>query len=235
MPAKQEDVVKEYRQHKFEVPQGATEIILVRHGESRAATADNPFPLIDGQGDPELAPQGRQQAIAVGERLKHLPINAIYATSLQRTVETAAPLCAHLEMEPRVDPDLREVHLGDWEGGKFRIMVHENHPLYVKMHEEQRWDVIPGAESREALQERIGRGLNRIAQAHPNELVVAVLHGGVIGHIIAEATGSTPFAFNGCDNGSISRVVMVDGKIVVRGFNDVSHLSATETLASLPT
>lgn len=227
--------MKEYRQHKFEVPQGATEIILVRHGESRAATADNPFPLIDGQGDPELAPQGRQQAIAVGERLKHLPINAIYATSLQRTVETAAPLCAHLEMEPRVDPDLREVHLGDWEGGKFRIMVHENHPLYVKMHEEQRWDVIPGAESREALQERIGRGLNRIAQAHPNELVVAVLHGGVIGHIIAEATGSTPFAFNGCDNGSISRVVMVDGKIVVRGFNDVSHLSATETLASLPT
>ena len=104
-----------------------------------------------------------------------------------------------------MDPDLREVHLGDWEGGKFRIMVHENHPLYVKMHEEQRWDVIPGAESREALQERIGRGLNRIAQAHPNELVVAVLHGGVIGHIIAEASGSTPFAFNGCDNGSISR------------------------------
>jgi probable phosphoglycerate mutase len=185
--------VKEYRQHKFEVPEGATEIILVRHGESRAVTADNPFPLVEGQGDPELASQGRQQAVAVGEHLKHFPINAVYVTSLQRTVETAAPLCAHLEMEHRVDPDLREVHLGDWEGGKFRIMVHENHPLCVKM------------------------------------------HGGVIGHIIAEATGSTPFAFNGCDNGSISRVVMVDGKIVVRGFNDVSHLGNAETLASLPT
>jgi probable phosphoglycerate mutase len=227
--------VKEYRQHKFEVPQGATEIILVRHGESRAATADNPFPLVEGQGDPELAPQGRQQAVAVGERLKYLPITAVYVSSLQRTVETAAPLCAHLVMAHRVDSDLREVHLGDWEGGKFRIMLHENHPLCVKMHEEQRWDVIPGAESREALQERIGRGLNRIAQAHPNELIVAVLHGGVIGHIIAEATGSAPFAFNGCDNGSISRVVMVDGKIVARGFNDVSHLSTAETLASLPT
>ena len=227
--------MKEYRQHKFEVPQGATEIILVRHGESRAATADNPFPLVEGQGDPELAPQGRQQAVAVGERLKHLPITAVYVTSLQRTVETAAPLCAHLVMAHRVDSDFREVHFGDWEGGKFRIMVHENHPLCVKMHEEQRWDVIPGAESREALQERIGRGLNRIARAHSNELIVAVLHGGVIGHIIAEATGSAPFAFNGCDNGSISRVVMVDGKIVIRGFNDVSHLSTAETLASLPT
>jgi probable phosphoglycerate mutase len=70
---------------------------------------------------------------------------------------------------------------------------------------------------------------------HPNELVVAVLHGGVIGHIIAEATGSAPFAFNGCDNGSISRIVIVDGKIAVRGFNDVSHLGNAEALASLPT
>jgi len=227
--------VKEYRQHKYEVPEGATEIILVRHGESRAATADNPFPLVEGQGDPELALQGRQQAIAIGERLKHLPIDAVYVTSLQRTVETAAPLCAHLEMEHRVVPDLREVHLGDWEGGKFRIMAHENHPLYLKMQEEQRWDVIPGAESRQSLQERIGRALHRIAQAHPSELVVAVLHGGVIGHIMAEATGSTPFAFNGCDNGSICRIVMVDGKIVVRGFNDVSHLDVVEALTSLPT
>jgi probable phosphoglycerate mutase len=227
--------VKEYRQHKYEVPKGATEIILVRHGESRAATADNPFPLVEGQGDPELALQGRQQAVAIGERLKHFPIGAVYVTSLQRTVETAAPLCAHLEMEHRVVPDLREVHLGDWEGGKFRVMVHENHPLYLKMQEEQRWDVIPGAESRRSLEERIDRGLHRIAQAHPNELVVAVLHGGVIGHIMAEATGSTPFAFNGCDNGSISKIVMVDGKIVVRGFNDVSHLGNAEVLASLPT
>ena len=217
------------------MPPGATEIILVRHGESRAATIDNPFPLIDGQGDPELAPQGRAQAIAVSERLKHLPISAIYVTNLQRTAETAAPLCAHLKIEHRVDPDLREVHLGEWEGGTFRIMAHENHPLFVRMQEEQRWDVIPGAESRDALRERIARGLNRIARAHPNELVVAVLHGGVIGHIIAEATGSSPFAFNGCDNGSISKVVLVDGRIVVRGFNDVSHLGSVETLVLMPT
>ncbi len=227
--------MKEYRQHKYEVPQGATEIILVRHGESRPATKDNPFPLVDGQGDPELAPQGREQAIAVGERLKHLPINAIYVTSLKRTVETAAPLCSHLGLEHRVDPDLREVHLGEWEGGRFRIMAHDNHPLFVKMHEEERWDVIPGAESKDALRERVSRGLSRIKAAHPDELVVAVLHGGIIGHILAEATGSSPFAFNGCDNGSISRVVLVDGKIIVRGFNDVSHLDTTATLTSLPT
>ncbi|MGB1686316.1 MAG: histidine phosphatase family protein, partial [Pseudomonadales bacterium] len=69
--------MKEYRQHKFELPEGATDMLLVRHGESRAATPDDPFPLVDGHGDPELAPQGQEQALAVGQRLKDLPVSAV--------------------------------------------------------------------------------------------------------------------------------------------------------------
>jgi probable phosphoglycerate mutase len=53
---------KSYRQQKFVRPAGATEILLIRHGESRAATEGEPFPLVNGQGDPELAPTGREQA-----------------------------------------------------------------------------------------------------------------------------------------------------------------------------
>ena len=226
---------KEYRQAKFQAPEGATEILLVRHGESRPATMDDPFPLVDGHGDPELAPQGREQAIAVGNRLRHLPVSAVYVTSLRRTHETAAPLCQHLGMTHRVEPDLREVHLGEWEGGLLRIRAHENHPVYQEMHKMQRWDVIPGAEPTEVLRERVFRGLNRISEAHPDELVVAVVHGGVIGHILAEATGSAPFAFNGCDNGSISKIVIVEDRIVVRGFNDVSHLADGPSPQSTPT
>ena len=111
----------------------------------------------------------------------------------------------------------------------------ESNPLYQEMHKQQRWDVIPGAESTEVLRERVFRGLNKIGQSHPNELVVAVVHGGVIGHIVAEATGSAPFAFNGCDNGSITKIVLVENQIVVRGFNDVSHLSDGPSLQSMPT
>lgn len=226
---------KTYRQHKFELPAGATDIILVRHGESRAASPDNPFPLVDGHGDPELAVQGREQAIAVAERLKHLPIAAVYVTNLQRTHETAAPLCGHLSIKHRVEADLREVHLGEWEGGLFRIKAHEQDPLITQMHEQERWDVIPGAESHEQLRERVQRGLARIVREHANELVVAVLHGGVIGHILAEATGSRSFAFNGCDNGAISRIVVNDGQTVVRGFNDVSHLEGHRSTTAMPT
>jgi 2,3-bisphosphoglycerate-dependent phosphoglycerate mutase len=216
--------LKEYRQHRFERPQGATEILLVRHGESQPASPDQPFPLIDGQGDPPLGDVGTAQAELVGQRLRHLPIDSVYVTSLRRTRETAAPLCAHLGLTPEVKADLREVHLGDWEGGLFRIRAHEQDPIFLQMQEEERWDVIPGAESLARLQQRVQRGLDEISASHPDKLVVAVVHGGVIGHIIARATGATAFAFNGADNGSVSHIVMHAGKIIVRSFNDACHL-----------
>ena len=216
---------KEYRQASFTRPAGATEILLVRHGESRAATAAEPFPLVDGHGDPELHPNGREQAQRVAARLRHEPIAAIYVTNLRRTSETAAPLASALGLAPVVEADLREVHLGEWEGGLLRIKAHENDPIYQRLHVEQRWDVIPGAEPRDALHVRLMRGLTRIHERHRDALVVAVVHGGVIAHILAHATGARAFAFNGANNGSISHIVMVNDQILVRGFNDSSHLS----------
>jgi probable phosphoglycerate mutase len=91
---------------------------------------------------------------------------------------------------------------------------------------EERWDVIPGAESNAALLTRILSAMNRIVAAHPDQLVVVVTHGGVIAHLLAHATGSRPFAFSGPDNASISHIVVVNGQMVLRRFNDTSHLSA---------
>ena len=224
-------MTKEYRQAVFSRPPGATEILLVRHGESRAATADDPFPLVDGHGDPELHANGEEQALRVGLRLKDQPITAVYVSNLRRTAQTAAPLCAHLGLTPFVEPDLREVHLGEWEGGVLRIKAHDNDPLYLQMQADQRWDVIPGAESWALLNLRITRALARIAARHKDELVVAVVHGGVVGHILAHATGARPFAFNGADNGSISHIVMLDDRIMVRRFNDATHLHADMSAA----
>ena len=226
--------MKEYRQHRFSIPPGATEILLVRHGESRAAVPGRPFPLVDNQGDPALSELGRAQALRVAERFGTHAIDAIYATSLQRTVETATPLAERSGIKIRVEPALREVHLGKWEGGLFRIKVHENDPIYQQVQAQQRWDLIPGAESCEQLRCRVGMALKQIIAHHQNQLVIAVLHGGVIGHILAEATRSEAFAFNGCDNASVSHIVAVEDKIILRGFNDVTHLAGLEATA-MPT
>jgi 2,3-bisphosphoglycerate-dependent phosphoglycerate mutase len=215
---------KEFRQLRFVAPPGAARLLLVRHGESAPVREGVEVPLLEGRSDPELDPVGHEQAVRVAERLAGDPIAAIYVTPLRRTAQTAAPLAKLLGVEPHVEPDLIEVHLGEWEGGHFRRRVMEGHPVAQRMLAEQRWEVIPGAETADALAARLRAGVRRIAAAHPDETVVAVAHGGSIGQILALATGSRPLAFAGADNGSISEIVVAGDQWTVRRYNDTAHL-----------
>jgi probable phosphoglycerate mutase len=214
----------EYRQARFQLPPGGTELVLIRHGESAPARVDTSFPLVDGHGDPELAPDGHVQAQRVADRLTGTKIDAIYVTTLRRTAQTAAPLAERIGILPVVSADLREVYLGEWEGGLFRQRVAQRHPIAVRMWAEQRWDVIPGGEPAERFNARVRRGVETIAACHADQRVVIFTHGGVIGQILADATGSRPFAFAGADNGSMSVVAVTPDGWLVRCYNDTSHL-----------
>lgn len=219
---------KQYRQSRFTRPKGACEIILVRHGESQPADPDKPFPLVDGHGDPPLhVPDGVDQAERACRRLIESGEEwaAVYVTTLQRTRQTAQVLLDHLGVEPLVEADLREVHLGDWEGGEFRKRAAELDPAVLEMWKQQRWDVLPGAEKAEVFAARVRAGIERIAAAHPDQTVAVFTHGGVIGQIISEATGARGFAFTGSDNCGISHIVVTEDRWVVRAFNDTGHLA----------
>ena len=223
-----------YRQFRFQAPPGATELLLVRHGESAPAVEGQSFDLVDGHGDPPLSPEGQEQAERVGDRLAVERIHAIYVTPLRRTSETAAPLAARLGLEPVVDRDLREIFLGEWEGGIFRQKVIEEDPIAVRAFTEQSWEVIPGAEADAAFAARVRAGVERIAAAHPDERVAVFAHGGVIGEILAQASGSEPFAFSGADNGSISHIVVQPERWIIRRFNDTAHLDPALTVRPTP-
>lgn len=119
-----------------------------------------------------------------------------------------------------------QVHLGEWEGGTFRRKVADGDPIARRMLELGRWDVIPGAEPQDAFAARVEAGLRRIVVAHPDQRVVVVVHGGVVGQAVALATGGRPFAFTGADNGSITHLVAEPGGWVLRRFNDTAHLGA---------
>jgi probable phosphoglycerate mutase len=219
-----EPTITEYRQHRFSLPPGAADLLIVRHGESQPARPDKPFPLHDGHADPPLAPRGHDEAGRVADRLAHQDLAAIYVTPLQRTAQTAAPLADRVGIEPRVERDLREVHLGQWEGAMFRIRVREGHPVAKQVFEEERWDIIPGAETMEALATRVRAGIDRIAAAHPDQRVAVFAHGGVIGMVASLATQGRPFAFVGADNGSITHLVVGEGGWILHRFNDTGHL-----------
>jgi probable phosphoglycerate mutase len=213
-----------YRQSRFRPPPGSADLLLIRHGESQAAHADKPFPLINGHADPDLSAEGREQANLLAQRLAKYEIDAIYVSTLGRTAQTAAPLAARLGLVPQVEPDVREVYLGEWEAGVFRVMVAQNHPLAEKMWAQERWDVIPGAEPAEDFAARVRGAITRVASAHPDGRVAVITHGGVIAQALALAAASRPFAFLGADNASISRLVVTPQRWIVRGYNDRAHL-----------
>jgi 2,3-bisphosphoglycerate-dependent phosphoglycerate mutase len=213
-----------YRQNRFQVPPDAAELLLIRHGESEPASLAAPFPLVDGRSDPALSPEGREQAELIATRLAAADIDAIYVSTLRRTAETAAPLAARLGLVPGVEAGLREVGLGEWEGGVFRKMVAEHHPMAMRMWAEETFEVIPGAERSADFAARVRDAVGRLVAAHTGQRVAVFTHGGVIGEALAQASRSRPFAFVTSDNGSISRLVVSGERWIVRGFNDTAHL-----------
>jgi probable phosphoglycerate mutase len=215
-------------QRPFVLPEGAVEVILARHGSVEHRPADRlaeSAGVIAGHSDPDLSELGRRQAIALTQRLRGATLRALFVTPLARTQQTAVPLAGELGLEPIVEPDLREVYLGDWEGVFGRLAEHQ--PVIRRVLELGRWDVIPNAEPMEQLSRRVHDALERVADAGaPSGTVLAVVHGGIVAEACRQVTGSRPFAFLHAENASITRLVRFDaGRWELHGFNDVSHLA----------
>jgi 2,3-bisphosphoglycerate-dependent phosphoglycerate mutase len=213
-------------QQPYALPAKATQVVLVRHGSALVAAPDaEPFALLDGHNDPPLAPEGMEQAEVVGARLQRRPPDRIFVSSLRRTQETAAPLAAALGAEPIVLPELREVHLGEWEG-QFTNRISSRNPTVAAMLAEQRWDVIPGAEPTADFRARVAVGMQRVLEeTGPGGTAAVFAHGAVIAEVCRSATGSRPLAFLFAENTSLTRLAHVgEGSWVLRSFNDVSHL-----------
>ncbi len=219
---------KGFEQHRYAPPPDSVEVVLVRHGASEAALPGQTFELVDGQGNPALSEVGKEQARSVAAALGGESFSGIFASSLQRTQETAAPLAAASGLEVAVLADLREINLGELEGGEYRIKVAEGDPIAAEIARQERWDVIPRAESPGEFSGRLRAAIAEIAAAVPvGTTAVAFVHGAVIGDLCAMATGSRPFAFLNADNGSISSLVVhADGSWLLRSFNETRHLDS---------
>lgn len=170
-------MTQEYRQYVYSPPPGAVDILLIRHGESEAAKPGESFPMLDGHGDPALRPEGHAQAEAVAVSLADEPLDAIYVTTLQRTHQTAAPLAAQRKLAPVIEADLREVCLGEWDGGLYRIKLAERHPVFEKVFGEGEWGHVPGAETTAELHMRVHSALLRMAERHRDQMPLLFMAG----------------------------------------------------------
>lgn len=228
------EVSPSYPQMLYQPEAGACQVLLIRHGQSAPYVAGQPFPLVDGHGDPQLTDLGHHQAGLVGTRLAEERVTAVYASTLTRTQQTADPLAMKLGLTVNVEADLREVFLGHFEGGLLRKMSAENHPAVMAMRVKREWGELPGAETNAELVARTVRVVDQIAADHPNELVAAFCHGGVIGAVLAHAADTSPFAFNGARHTSISHLVINPTGWVIRSFNDGAHAGMLTVDHQLP-
>lgn len=211
-------------QRALTAPEGAQEVLLVRHGacDPPATVGD----LIGGRSDPSLNERGQREAAAVTQRLGDFNIGAVFATPLRRTGETAAATAAGHGLEATVLPDLVEVYLGEWEGPGIHDRGSRGDAEFVRMMREQRWELIPGAEPAAEFAARVRRGLEQVADAvGDGEVAVAFTHSAVIAEALRQVTGSEPFAFLHNANGSFSRLFrMPDRRWVLVSFNETDHL-----------
>lgn len=164
----------------------ATRLVLVRHGQ----TEYNREGRWQGQGtDLPLTATGREQAEAVAGELadRYGPacLAALYTSDLRRALETARILAARLGLEPRVDPALREMDHGLFEGRTKAEILARWPEAYAAFEADPRHVRRPEGDSYGDLAARIWPALERIAARHRGERAVVVSHGGPIRLVLA--------------------------------------------------
>lgn len=172
-----------------------TMVLLVRHG--RTPTTGSVLP---GRATGlHLADEGRDQAEAVAQRIKALHdartsakdgvgITAVYASPLERTQETAAPIAKALGLRTRTRPGLLECDFGQWTGKKLADLY--KLPEWQTVQRHPSGFRFPKGESFGEMQTRMVDAVNDLVAAHPGEIVVAVSHADTIKAAVASALGT---------------------------------------------
>ncbi len=154
----------------------ATELILIRHGE----TDWNRELRFQGHIDVPLNDMGHEQARRLGLRLAAETVQHLVSSDLMRAQQTAAPAARQLGLDVVTSAALREQHFGLVEGLRAEE-IQRLHPRAWEQWLEFREDhAMPEGETARAFHARIVGALGSIASAHAGQRVLVVTHGGVL-------------------------------------------------------
>lgn len=199
----------------------STQVLVVRH----AQTYGNIEGRFCGHSETELTPLGIAQARALGVRLQSTHLDAAYTSDLSRASLTAAHALEGRDLTPILDPDLREMHYGDWESRPGREVGAE-FPDLLRDFFTCRVHSAPGGETIQELRRRTAAAVRRVAEDHRGGAVLVVSHGNAIMAMLAELMGlplEATWSFR-CDNTSISRLEFSkSGRSTLLGYNDFVH------------
>ena len=160
-------------------------LVLVRHGETVANSGER----LIGSGDPSLSEQGRDQMHRARAALAGQVVDLVVSSPARRAFQSATVLTGGASI--RLEPDLREIHFGRWEGRSLAEIESADPVLF------EQWRALapdfeyPGGELRAAFRARVQRGLDRVLATTAMGALL-VVHKGVIRTIVEKLTGELP-------------------------------------------
>jgi probable phosphomutase (TIGR03848 family) len=195
-------------------------LLLVRHGLTDLTQTR----LIGRLPGISLNAEGHHQAAAAADRVAALPVAAIFASPMERTMETAAPLSRRLGLPITTEEGLLEVDYGEWAGQEYKVLRKSD--LWKQVQQQPAAARFPGGEAVREAQARIVGAVEVILARHPRDIVAAFTHADMIKLAVAYFTGLhlDLFQRTSVSAGSITALHLGGGPPVLLKLNDAGDL-----------
>lgn len=202
-----------------------TYLLLIRHGENDWVGTHRLAGRTQGV---NLNDRGREQTAKLVELLKEQPISTIYSSPLERCVQTAEPIAKAFGLEVVQETGVIEVDYGEWQGGNLNEL--SQLPEWLAVQHYPSTFRFPGGETLHETQSRAVRAIDRIVQAHPNEVVAIFSHGDVIRTTLAHYMGIPLDLFQRIliHTASISVIAFQNGRPMIICTNHTAELPKFE-------
>lgn len=201
----------------------ATRIVLIRHGQ----TAWNREARFRGRADIELDEFGVRQAEATGRYVtSRWPLVAVYASPLQRALQTAEAVARAQGLEVQPLAGLLDIDFGEWQGLSGEEVAQRYPDLYRAWWEAPHTVRIPGGESLDDVRGRVVEALEAVVERHPGQTVALVSHTCTNRVLLCAVLGlgNERFWRLGQDTCAVNVFDARDGVYTVLLLNDTSHL-----------
>jgi probable phosphoglycerate mutase len=200
-------------------------LYLLRHGQTALSRANM---FCGGRLDPPLTPDGVRMAEAFADCFASTPWQAIYASTLQRALATAAPLARATNLVVHQRDGLAEIDYGRWDGKSVDEVDREYHDEYERWVADPAWNPPTGGETAVALAQRVTHVFEGIRAAHADGNVLVVSHKATIRVALCALLGVDVGRFRyrfGCPVGSLSIIEFGAHGPLAATVADRSHLT----------
>ncbi len=202
-----------------------TRLIFVRHAEAEG----NVIRRFHGWTDSALTERGHLQAQRVAERLKDIPVDVIYSSSLQRTKQTASYISKVKNLPVYYSDELKEIHGGDWEGLTWQELEERWPQAYDIWDNRPHLHQMPNGESMAELQQRALDIIMNIIKLNQGKNICIVTHGTLIRTVICHFRACTldeMINVAWCDNTGITIVDYENDVFSIETEGDSAHLGS---------